>query len=184
MPAGGGGQGQIGESTLARVGIALFATRITLLSGILHCSGREHNAYVFLCLEIIEPRCGVYRRGEGTAYDPSCHAVHVGFVMQHTAGASLDAQAAAFAHLLGLAPTDLDGAYRQAVSLGDGLFPHQIEGVAFLLGRRRAILADDMGLGKTRQAIVSLRHASPGGPYLVVCPASVKRNWAREIEQA
>jgi SWI/SNF-related matrix-associated actin-dependent regulator 1 of chromatin subfamily A len=96
----------------------------------------------------------------------------------------LGAQAAAFAQLLGLAPNDLDGAYRQAVSLGDGLFPHQIEGVAFLLGRRRAILADDMGLGKTRQAIVSLRHAAPGGPYLVVCPASVKRNWAREIEQA
>jgi SWI/SNF-related matrix-associated actin-dependent regulator 1 of chromatin subfamily A len=96
----------------------------------------------------------------------------------------LDAQAAAFAHLLGLAPNGLDHAYRQAVSLGEGLFPHQIEGVAFLLGRRRAILADDMGLGKTRQAIVSLRHAAPGGPYLVVCPASVKRNWAREIGQA
>jgi SWI/SNF-related matrix-associated actin-dependent regulator of chromatin subfamily A-like protein 1 len=68
-----------------------------------------------------------------------------------------------------------------ALSLADGLFPHQIEGVAFLLGRRRAILADDMGLGKTRQAIVSLRHLTPGGPRLVVCPASVKRNWAREI---
>ena len=38
-----------------------------------------------------------------------------------------------------------------------------------------------MGLGKTRQAIVSLRHLTPGGPRLVVCPASVKRNWAREI---
>ena len=99
-------------------------------------------------------------------------------------GASLDAQAAAFAQLLGLVPDDPDAAYRQAIALGDGLFPHQIEGVAFLLGRRRAILADDMGLGKTRQAIVSLRHASPGGPYLVVCPASVKRNWAREIELA
>ena len=96
----------------------------------------------------------------------------------------LDAQATAFAQLLGLAPDDPDGAYRKAIALGDGLFPHQIEGVAFLLGRRRAILADDMGLGKTRQAIVSLRHASPGGPYLVVCPASVKRNWALEIELA
>ena len=74
-------------------------------------------------------------------------------------------------------------AVETARALADGLFPHQVEGVAFLLGRRRAILADDMGLGKTRQAIVSLRHLAPNGPYLVVCPASVKRNWAREIEQ-
>jgi SWI/SNF-related matrix-associated actin-dependent regulator of chromatin subfamily A-like protein 1 len=75
-------------------------------------------------------------------------------------------------------------AFRQAAALAQGLFPHQIEGVAFLLGRRRAILADDMGLGKTRQAIVALRHVAPAGPYLVVCPASVKRNWEREIHIA
>src|SRR4030095_7278498 len=93
---------------------------------------------------------------------------------------SLDSQAAAFAHLLGLSG-DPDAAFRGAVALADGLFPHQIDGVAFLLGRRRAILADDMGLGKTRQSIVSLRHLAPDGPRLVVCPASVKRNWAREI---
>jgi SWI/SNF-related matrix-associated actin-dependent regulator of chromatin subfamily A-like protein 1 len=94
---------------------------------------------------------------------------------------SLDAQADAFAQLLALSPDDADAAFRKAARLAEGLFPHQIEGVAFLLGRRRAILADDMGLGKTRQAIVSLRHTAPDGPYLVVCPASVKRNWAREI---
>src|SRR5688572_3815416 len=93
----------------------------------------------------------------------------------------LDSQAAAFAQLLALSG-DPDAAFRSAVALAEGLFPHQIEGVAFLLGRRRAILADDMGLGKTRQAIVSLRHLAPGGPRLVVCPASVKRNWAREID--
>jgi SWI/SNF-related matrix-associated actin-dependent regulator 1 of chromatin subfamily A len=93
---------------------------------------------------------------------------------------TLDSQAEAFAQLLKLSD-DADVAFRSAVALADGLFPHQIEGVAFLLGRRRAILADDMGLGKTRQSIVSLRHLAPGGPRLVVCPASVKRNWAREI---
>jgi len=93
---------------------------------------------------------------------------------------TLDAQASAFAQLLKLSG-DPDAAFRTAVALADGLFPHQIEGVAFLLGRRRAILADDMGLGKTRQAIVSLRHRTPAGPRLVVCPASVKQNWAREI---
>ena len=94
---------------------------------------------------------------------------------------SLAAQAEAFAHLLALSPDDPDGAFRRAAALAQGLFPHQIEGVAFLLGRHRAILADDMGLGKTRQAIVALRHLAPAGAYLVVCPASVKRNWAREI---
>jgi SWI/SNF-related matrix-associated actin-dependent regulator of chromatin subfamily A-like protein 1 len=93
---------------------------------------------------------------------------------------TLDSQAAAFAQLLKLSG-DPDAAFRSAVAIADGLFPHQIEGVAFLLGRRRAILADDMGLGKTRQAIVSLRHLTPRGSRLVVCPASVKRNWAREI---
>jgi len=93
---------------------------------------------------------------------------------------TLDSQAGAFAQLLKLSG-DPDAAFRSAVALADGLFPHQIEGVAFLVGRRRAILADDMGLGKTRQSIVSLRHLAPGGPRLVVCPAWVKRNWAREI---
>jgi SWI/SNF-related matrix-associated actin-dependent regulator of chromatin subfamily A-like protein 1 len=72
----------------------------------------------------------------------------------------------------------------RAERIADRLFPHQVEGVAFLLKRRRAILADDMGLGKTRQAIIGLHVGEPGGPYLVVCPASVKRNWAREIEAA
>ena len=53
--------------------------------------------------------------------------------------------------------------------------------VAFLLGRRRSILADDMGLGKTRQSVVAMTQAAPAGPWLVVCPASVKYNWEREI---
>jgi SWI/SNF-related matrix-associated actin-dependent regulator 1 of chromatin subfamily A len=95
----------------------------------------------------------------------------------------LDAHAAAFAQILATTG-DAEGAFREAATLANGLFPHQVEGVAFLLGRRRAILADDMGLGKTRQAIVALRHAAPDGQVLVVCPASVKRNWAREITLA
>jgi SWI/SNF-related matrix-associated actin-dependent regulator 1 of chromatin subfamily A len=97
---------------------------------------------------------------------------------------ALEAQADAFARLLALSPGEPDEAFRRAAALAQGLFPHQIEGVAFLLGRQRAILADDMGLGKTRQAIVALHHAAPRGPYLVVCPASVKHNWAREIALA
>ena len=74
-----------------------------------------------------------------------------------------------------------DQALARAERLARGLFPHQVDGLAFLLGRRRAILADDMGLGKTRQSILALTEAAPSGPWLVVAPASVKRNWAREI---
>ena len=73
-------------------------------------------------------------------------------------------------------------AQQQAEALAAGLYAHQVEGIAFLLGRQRAILADDMGLGKTRQSVLAMRQAQPEGPYLVVCPAAVKTNWAREIE--
>src|SRR6476659_9111128 len=61
------------------------------------------------------------------------------------------------------------------------LYPHQADGVAFLISKGRAILADDMGLGKTRQAIVAMQVAAPEGAILVVCPASLKLNWRREI---
>ena len=72
--------------------------------------------------------------------------------------------------------------FKRAEEIAEGLFTHQIEGIAFLLGRRRALLADDMGLGKTRQSIIAMVEAEPVGPYLVICPVSIKRNWAREIE--
>lgn len=70
----------------------------------------------------------------------------------------------------------------RAEEISEGLYPHQIEGIAFLLGRRRALLADDMGLGKTRQSVLAMVEAEAEGPYLVICPASVKRNWSREIQ--
>lgn len=61
-----------------------------------------------------------------------------------------------------------------------GLFKHQEEGIAFLKKHPRAILADEMGLGKTRQAIVAASEAEDLGT-IVVCPASLKENWRREI---
>jgi len=36
---------------------------------------------------------------------------------------------------------------QQAEALAAGLYAHQVEGIAFLLDRQRAILADDMGYG-------------------------------------
>ena len=80
--------------------------------------------------------------------------------------------------------TPTDKQITEAERLARGLFPHQVDGVAFLLGRRRSILADDMGLGKTRQSILAMQQAAKDGPWLVVCPASVKNNWKREIQIA
>jgi len=41
------------------------------------------------------------------------------------------------------------------------LYPHQADGVAFLISKKRALLADDMGLGKTRQALSQLKAPFP-----------------------
>lgn len=84
----------------------------------------------------------------------------------------------------GSAAAAADATLSRAAALASGLYSHQVEGVAFLLSRRRSILADDMGLGKTRQSVLAMTLAAPKGPYLVVCPASVKLNWVREIQLA
>ena len=66
------------------------------------------------------------------------------------------------------------------------LFTYQSEGVAFLASHGRALLADDMGLGKTLQAITaaSWMAANEGVQrVLILCPASLKQQWAREIQK-
>ena len=59
-------------------------------------------------------------------------------------------------------------------------YAHQYTAAEFLLNKRKAILADEMGGGKTLSSIMAAYSLS--GPRLVVCPASLKLNWAKEIE--
>lgn len=61
------------------------------------------------------------------------------------------------------------------------LFAHQKEGIAFLKEKKKVILADEMGLGKTRQAIIAAGEETAAST-LIICPASLKTNWQREIE--
>ena len=58
---------------------------------------------------------------------------------------------------------------------------HQIEAIEKLAGSKRFILADDMGLGKTTSTIIAALE-SGAKKVLIICPASLKINWSREIE--
>jgi hypothetical protein len=66
--------------------------------------------------------------------------------------------------------------------LGGELKPFQRAGVSYLLERRRAFLADEQGLGKTIEALAAIE-AAGAYPAVVVCPASLKLNWLRELER-
>jgi SWI/SNF-related matrix-associated actin-dependent regulator 1 of chromatin subfamily A len=65
-------------------------------------------------------------------------------------------------------------------TLGGELKPFQRAGVQYLLSQRRAFLADEQGLGKTIEALATLE-ADGAYPAIVVCPASLKLNWLREL---
>jgi hypothetical protein len=70
----------------------------------------------------------------------------------------------------------------ELAGLGGELKPFQRAGVSYLLAQRRAFLADEQGLGKTIEALATLE-ADGAYPAIVVCPATLKLNWMRELER-
>jgi SWI/SNF-related matrix-associated actin-dependent regulator 1 of chromatin subfamily A len=65
-----------------------------------------------------------------------------------------------------------------------GLMPFQIDGVKFLEQRNgTGIIGDEMGLGKTVQTLGYMFLHPELFPIIIVCPASLKLNWAKEAEE-
>ena len=110
------------------------------------------------------------------------------FIRKHRVALTLAAQAL----IEGVVVTDDDAQRLLAMSkaedaeleiegLGGELMPFQRAGVVYALERRRVFLADEQGLGKTIQALATVQ-ADLAYPAVVVCPASLKLNWLREIK--
>jgi SWI/SNF-related matrix-associated actin-dependent regulator 1 of chromatin subfamily A len=69
------------------------------------------------------------------------------------------------------------------VPAGLSYMPFQQAGVAYALNRANCLLADEMGLGKTIQAVACINADTSTKKVLVVCPASLRINWRRELER-
>lgn len=68
---------------------------------------------------------------------------------------------------------------------GKTYLPFQKAGIAYAIAennRKGTLFADEMGLGKTVQAIGVINADPSIKKVLVVCPASLKRNWKNELE--
>jgi SNF2 family DNA or RNA helicase len=82
---------------------------------------------------------------------------------------------------------DLRTSYNPVFSaINANLYPYQKEGIGFALFRKASIIADEMGLGKTIQAIgtaILKKEIFDFRKTLVVCPASLKEQWKKEIEK-
>jgi len=72
-----------------------------------------------------------------------------------------------------------------AVPVPDGLayLDYQTAGIAYANSREGTLIADEMGLGKTIQAI-GLINADPSiARALIICPATLRLNWSRELDK-
>ena len=71
------------------------------------------------------------------------------------------------------------------LSRGQKLYNYQRHAVWWIenVARGTGLIADEMGLGKTIEALAWLKMHQELRPVLIVCPASVKLNWANEVKK-
>lgn len=67
---------------------------------------------------------------------------------------------------------------------GREFFPYQKAGIQYGLERDGVLIADEPGLGKTPQSIgiANVVATSPDDKILIVCPANLRINWKREVD--
>ena len=72
-----------------------------------------------------------------------------------------------------------------AIPAPEGLdyLPYQKAGIAYAMEREGTLIGDDMGLGKTMQAIGAINADPEARRVLIICPASLKLNWAKELRK-
>jgi len=89
------------------------------------------------------------------------------------------------ANVIALPPfldAEIDPRLQQAVLPGGILRVFQVEGLEYIEAHQGfAIVGDQRGVGKTAQALGWMYHHPDLLPVVVVCPANVKRQWAREL---
>lgn len=61
--------------------------------------------------------------------------------------------------------------------------PHQLAGIEYALGRGGCLVADEPGLGKTIISVGLVNKDESLCRVLVICPASLKLNWVKEIKK-
>lgn len=69
------------------------------------------------------------------------------------------------------------------VPAGLAYLPYQRAGIAYCMERDGALIGDDMGLGKTPQSIGVINADPSCRRALVICPASLKLNWLKELKR-
>ena len=65
---------------------------------------------------------------------------------------------------------------------GLAYLPYQRGGISYARGKNGVLIADQPGLGKTIQAI-GILNDEPVRAVLIICPASIKENWQREVDK-